>query len=62
MRHRVQAQLGGHHARVRWRREDPLDPTELLKGIAEFVMRIDAKVDRLLNLLREDDGETEDDA
>jgi hypothetical protein len=34
----------------------------LLKGIAEFVMRVDAKVDRVLDLLREDDGETEDES
>jgi hypothetical protein len=43
-------------------REEPLDPNELLNGIAEVVMRIDAKLDRVIALLEDGDGEAEDDS
>jgi hypothetical protein len=47
-----------------WRRQSP-EPTpdqRLLRDLAIMVMRIDAKVDRVLGTLGEDDGEEEMDA
>lgn len=44
------------------RREAPLDPNELLRGIAQAAMRIDAKLDRVIELLEDEDGEAEEDA
>jgi hypothetical protein len=46
-----------------WRRgEEPPDYDEILNGIAKMVMGMDAKLDRVLDLLREDYGETEDES
>jgi hypothetical protein len=40
------------------RREPPID-SELLLGLVRMVMRLDAKLDRVLQLLGEDDGQEE---
>jgi hypothetical protein len=46
-----------------WRkRREGLDASEILTGIAEMVMRVDAKLDHIANLLRGDDGEEEMDS
>lgn len=50
-----------HHAWVWPRRERPADE-ELLRGLAAMVMRIDAKLDHVIELLGGDDGEEEVDA
>jgi hypothetical protein len=47
---------------VRGRKEEQLDPNELLTSIAEWVMRIDAKLDQVLDHLEENDGEAEEDS
>jgi hypothetical protein len=47
---------------MRLRRDEPLDPNELLKGIAEMVMRADAKLDYVIALLEDGNGEEEEDS
>ena len=46
-----------------WRRRDTeSDQIELLKGIAQAVMRANAKLDDVIALLEDGDGEAEEDA
>ena len=47
-----------------WRRStpEPRPDEELLRDLVIMVMRVDAKVDRVLQALGEDDGEEEMDA
>src|SRR5262249_22029256 len=53
----------GTHDLVMWRRrKEGLDPSEILTGIAQMVMRVDAKLDHIVNLLRGDDAEEEMDS
>jgi hypothetical protein len=44
------------------RRDESLDSDELLQGIAQAVMRVDAKLDRVITLLEDEDGEAEEDS
>jgi hypothetical protein len=46
-----------------WRRgEQPPDYDEILNGIAKMVMGMDAKLDEVLSLLGDEDGEAEENA
>jgi hypothetical protein len=46
-----------------WRRgEESLDNDEIVSGIARMVMGIDAKLDEVLALLEDEDGEAEEDS
>jgi hypothetical protein len=47
---------------VRRRREEPLDLNEILNGIAQAVMRVEAKLDDVIAMLEDEDGEAEEDA
>jgi hypothetical protein len=47
---------------VRRRREEPLDLNENLNGIAQAVMRVEAKLDDVIAMLEDEDGEAEEDA
>jgi hypothetical protein len=47
---------------MRRKRENERDQTELLMGIAQMLMRVDVKLDRVLNLLRGDSGDGEDES
>jgi hypothetical protein len=47
---------------MRWKREPPRREDPLLQDIARWIMRLDAKVDRVLDLLEDEDGQEEEDA
>jgi hypothetical protein len=51
-----------HHRVVWWKREPPARGESLLREMAGWIMRIDAKVDQVIELLEDELGEEEEDA
>lgn len=47
-------------ARVWWSRQEPVLDAETLNGLIRILMRIEAKLDDVLELLQEDDDEEEE--